>query len=285
MRALSEAEKAEVINRLFQFSYMAGADWKDVRDLLMTDEVIKQAVVAYRDFNGLTPGDQIDEELLIQISKPRCSVPDFARSSNANLCQWPKTMARVTLAHRLEGLNPLSAEVERDLVKQACAAWNAVCGINLVVIDDMNSANIYSQVGSTGAGVLAYSFLPCGANANSRMQQVYSQSTNWNKNILLQVLIHEIGHAIGLDHGPNGALMQPTANGAILKPQAWDIQQAVARYGNPKPAPAPDPQDPQVPTPMPGGTVVGRIVLASDMKKGDTLIVTAGSDGSEWGMG
>lgn len=285
MRALSEAEKAEVINRLFQFSYFAGADWKDIRDLLMTDEVIKQAVVAYRDFNGLTPGDQIDEELLIQISKPRCSVPDFARSSNANLCQWPKTMARVTLAHRLEGLNPLAADIERDLVKQACAAWNAVCGINLVVIDDMNSANIYSQVGSTGAGVLAFSFLPCGATAGTRLQQVYSQSTNWNKKILLQVLIHEIGHAIGIDHGPNGALMQPTANGAILKPQAWDIQQAVARYGNPKPAPAPDPQDPQVPTPTPGGTVVGRIVLASDMKKGDTLIVTSGSDSSEWGMG
>lgn len=283
MRALTDAEKAEVVNRLFQFSYFATPEWKDVRDLLLTDSAIKQAVLQYRTFTGLTPGDQIDEELLIEISKPRCSVPDFVRPAEASLCKWP--MLTVTLSHRLSALNPLSAEVEDSLVRRACAAWNNVCGINLQVSSAFGSSNINSEVGSTGAGVLAYSYLPCGASQNTKLQQVYSRSTNWSQNLLLQVLIHEIGHAIGLDHGPSGALMQPTASGNILSPQSWDVSQVQARYGKPQPKPEPEPPKPEPPV---GGSVIGKVVLDRDLRKGDTLTIFTGnmeSPNESWGMG
>ncbi len=286
MRALTDDEKAEVINRLFRFSYFQKAEWKDVRDLLMTDSAIRQVVSQYRAFHELPPGEEIDEQMFEHISRPRCGMPDFARAEAAG-CKWP--MLEVTLAHRLSALNPLSAEIEHQCVVRACAAWNAVCGINLQVIDDMGSANIYSQVGSTGAGVLAYSYLPCGASKNTRLQQVYNRSVNWSTNLLTQVLIHEIGHAIGLDHGPPGALMQPTADGRILSPQSWDIAQVQSRYGKPKPKPDPEPQ-PQPPTPVPptGGQTIGRIVLDRNLRKGDTLLIQTGalpSDDDSWGMG
>lgn len=283
MRALTDSEKAEVINRLFQFSYFATPEWKDVRDLLTTDSAIRQAVSQYRTFNGLTPGEQIDEELLIEISKPRCSVPDFVRPAEASLCKWP--MMNVTLAHKLSALNPLSSEVEDQLVRKACAAWNAACGINLQVTSAFGSSNINSEVGSTGAGVLAYSYLPCGASQNTRLQQVYSRSTNWSQNLLLQVLIHEIGHAIGLDHGPQGALMQPTASGNILAPQSWDIAQVQSRYGKPQPKPEPEPPKPEPPA---GGYVIGKVVLDRDLRKGDTLTILTGdvqAPSDSWGMG
>lgn len=234
----------EQLEMLFRLGYFRGKEWDEVRHFLLGEPEVKDAVEEYRDFHGLNPGDSIDDEALTQMLRPRCGLPDFIRDPQSAVCKWP--MLNVTTSHRLSGLNPLSADIEHQAWLEAIAAWNAVCGIKLSFIEDMSVANIYANPGTTGAGVLAYSYLPCGATPESQMQQVYNKSINWNYRLLVNVLIHEIGHAKGLDHGPRGSIMQPTADGTITRPQLWDINEAVKRYGAPSPT---DPPAPPPPTP------------------------------------
>ena len=218
----------------------------------------------FRSFHGLPAGDQVDDDLVANLFIPRCGLPDLVRPESAGDCKWP--MLDVTTSHKISGLNPLAAEVEHRLWLQALANWNNVCGLSLTFTDRFDGANIYAQVGSTGSGVLAYSYLPCGANRNTRLQQVYNRATNWSEKLLLQVITHEIGHAIGLDHGPQGALMQPTANGAITAPQSWDIGQVQSRYGKPSPQP-PTPEPHPVP---PTGAILN---IGSDLAAGAYRLV------------
>ncbi len=178
---------------LFQLGYFADQEWDVVRSFMFGSAVVKDAIDRYADFHGVT-GEEPSEHML----RPRCGMPDFARAPEAaSQSKW--RMLDVTTAHRLSGLNPLSAEREHALWLAADEAWNAVCGIRLKHIDDMATANIYANPGSTGAGVLAYSYLPNNSGPEDQMQQVYNRATNWSERLLLQVLIHHRLHPYQLE--------------------------------------------------------------------------------------
>ncbi len=272
MQAEFQPSKEDVLRKFYSLGYFQGQEWDKVRTFMLGSADVKQVVEQYREKHELPSGDEVDATLITDLMMPRCGVPDFVRPAEAGICKWP--MLIVTAAHRIEGLNPLDAAIERAVWLEALAAWNAVCGLVLTYSEDMN-AKIYANVGSTDPGVLAYSYLPCGATPTTRLAQIYNRATNWSRNLLLNVAIHEIGHAIGLDHGPRGSIMQTTANGSITRPQAWDIAEVVKRYGNPSEQPTP-PVPPGTPTPS-----GPRIVLGSDMKAGEYVLVPAPSN---WDM-
>lgn len=262
--------EADSLRRLFDLGYFQGHEWDEVRTFLLGSAQVKRAVEQYRDFHGLRDADVIDADMTTSLFLPRCGLPDMARPEEAGLCKW--SFADVTCAMALSGLQPLATDVEQRLYAQALANWNEVCGINLTLIPSMNAANIYSQIGNMSGSTLAYSYLPCGNTTQStRLQQVYNKATNWTEALLLQVATHEIGHAIGLDHGPSGALMQPTANGKITKPQKWDIEQVQARYGKPKPKPQP----PVPPTPPSGMRII--IPAGTVLTEGEYNVTPTGS--------
>jgi len=117
-------------------------------------------------------------------------------------------------------------------------------------------AMIHATLGRMNSGTLAWSFLPNGG-CNEDMEQQYNRAVNWTWKTMLDTIIHELGHAIGLSHGPSGSIMQPFVNGSFSRPQSkYDIPQSVKRYGPPKPVTPPvDPPttDPELHQVLEGG--------------------------------
>lgn len=188
----------------------------------------------------------VSDEELEQPMGLRCGLPEFSMDAR---CAWPQKV--VTYSHRMAMPGIDAATVSR-IFRQACDSWNAVCGVRLTFTDDFDTANIYANSGKIdgSGGTLAWSYLPCGATNTSRLEQLYDNKENWSVALLLNTILHEIGHGLGLPHSTRkDSIMYAFANAGITTLQEWDITEGRARYGPPSTVPVPIP--PIVPVPLP----------------------------------
>ena len=143
-------------------------------------------------------------------------------------------------------------------VTKAFAAWSAVANITFVKVPDDGAAfNADTDSGDIrlgghtfdGAfGILAHGFYPP-VNGNSAAGDIHFDiDETWALSFadpgfsIFQVLAHEIGHAIGLDHtGVPSSLMNPFYSEAFTGPQADDIAGAQFIYGPPIVVEVPEP--------------------------------------------
>jgi hypothetical protein len=124
-----------------------------------------------------------------------------------------------------------------DLYRSAWRAWARACGIEPTEVRSAKEADVaaFSAPIDGPFGELAYSILPIRPNPGPYLQ-VYDASERWPDRLALKAtMLHEIGHSLGLDHGPPGSIMAPTADlrGRSIGPD--DVAPAVARYGGPRP--------------------------------------------------
>lgn len=143
-------------------------------------------------------------------------------------------------------------------VSNAFAAWSAVANITFVQVADdgaaFNAATASGDIRLGGhtfdgaSGILAHGFYPP-VNGNSAAGDIHFDiDETWALSFadpgfsIFQVLAHEIGHAIGLDHtGVPGSLMNPFYSEAFTGPQADDIAGAQFIYGPPIVVEVPEP--------------------------------------------
>jgi hypothetical protein len=135
-------------------------------------------------------------------------------------------------------------------VTAAFAAWSSVANITFVEVADdgaaFNAATTSGDIRLGGhafdgpGGTLAHGFFPPVNGFTAAGDIHFDTAEAWKIGFggpgfdIFQVMAHEIGHAIGLDHtGVPGSLMNPFYTEAFAGPQADDIAGAVFLYGSP----------------------------------------------------
>lgn len=167
----------------------------------------------------------------------RCGLTDaaFARSMMA---KWGKRKLTWFLA---DALPQVGASQQSAILDDAFASWSKVCHLTFQQVEDERNADIVVGCGrgrrsdfDGPSGTLAWAGLPSSEAFDGQLPLMFDMDEAWGGGIkLLNVAAHEIGHTLGLSHGPTGCLMAPVYSPAIAAPQAWDIQEAVWRYSKP----------------------------------------------------
>lgn len=224
----------EILRRLYDFGYFGAKSWSVARKISGAE--LQKAVAAYQRFHGLNPTGEVEAMTAHKINHPRCGLPDFnITAPDGKPCKWP--MEKISYYHELTlpGMNDEQISEAYDI---AFSQWAEVCNIEPVRVDNNKMANIYARSGvgkknglDNRGGTLAWSELPCGVAENIQLDQMFDEAEEWNFNMAVAVICHELGHALGLPHLAAGNLMAPYYDPNVSAPRAGDIAEIVKLYG------------------------------------------------------
>jgi hypothetical protein len=161
------------------------------------------------------------------------------------VCKLPESRARVWVQPTSW---PMPISDVHQAFGQAVRIWTSVARLELEPVEGYTDADILVRPCSIdGQGkVLAWSEMPC--PYRPPIAQCYDVREDWDPRLdaprgkisLAVVMAHEIGHALGLPHGPQGNIMAPTYDGMVTRPGPWDIEQIQLRYGAATPPTPPE---------------------------------------------
>lgn len=143
-------------------------------------------------------------------------------------CKWGKTEITYFEDMNFAGF---SREDVKALYDEAWKAWAKVANIKPRRIDSESGANVVAREAVLGFA-LGWSDLPCGVSNDAQLSQKYKSNRRWGIKDLLEVMTHEIGHAIGLPH-IRGGIMSASDMG-FNGPQLVDVKAIQERYGPPE---------------------------------------------------
>lgn len=226
-----------------------------------------QIVAGFQEANGIAPDGVIGQVTARVVERPRfCAVEDKLRAKGSRARwdhtlwdgkQWRGTPTNMLLTYHVAGmLTNLSQTQTESAFAEALGYWTSVCAVVFVPTADPSKANLLCKVGRIdgASSTLAWCELPEGRDTpQTQLNALFDSGEPWvssadppaNRIDAVRVICHEIGHGLGLDHGPEGNLLAPYYDPHIRAPQAWDISEAQLRYGPPVPV------TPTTPPPVP----------------------------------
>lgn len=171
---------------------------------------------------------------------PICAVSPVVLA-RARDCAWPTR--RITIDY-LTPLGPWSRDEMRRKLLAAGSVWAQASGLTVDLASEQPHIAAATCRVDGPSGTLAWSELPCGGV--QQVRQCYDTSERWVDDPsapegsidIISVLIHELGHALGLDHAPEqGNVMYAYYSGPRRELGPWDIAEIRRRYGDAAPSP------------------------------------------------
>ena len=210
---------------------------------------------------GLTDTGEADEATLSLIERPRCGVPDMDPATGSGAgpapfvlrgCKYPRT--DLTYAF-VNSTADLSVNRQRDIIREAFAAWAAVSPLRFTEVAANASPDFpisferrnhgdgspFDDAGSINGNILAHAFFPppCGGPFFGVLH--FDEFESWTDQAaagrirLLNVATHEIGHLLGLDHSDvQDAIMFAFYADNVDSLRQDDVNGIQALYGPPR---------------------------------------------------
>jgi hypothetical protein len=195
----------------------------------------------YQQFYRLEVTGILDSETIAHMQRPRCGVPDPAFGPNLFVLQG-NHWTRNNLTYQIQGRSQvLEVQDIRSSIRTAFDTWSRVTPLCFTEVNTNPDIILRFVTGEHGDGfpfdgsgnVLAHAFSPPPSNFAGDVH--FDDDEDWALDLtgidLVTVAIHEIGHALGLDHTPaEDAVMFATYEGPRRQLHQDDIQGIQAIY-------------------------------------------------------
>ncbi|XP_023692516.1 matrix metalloproteinase-17-like [Paramormyrops kingsleyae] len=244
--SLTAEQMSMSMDWLSKFGYLPPPD--PVTGQLQTKEALTKAIKAMQKFGGLEETGVLDEETLVLMKTPRCSLPDLSQSESPlrrrrralpSQTKWSKRHLSWRIRTFPKESHLLGRDTVRALMYYALKVWSDIAPLDFHEVAG-NQADI--QIDFTKAdhndgypfdgpgGTVAHAFYPGDSVTagdvhfdNDEAWTFRSPSDSHGMD-LFAVAVHEFGHAIGLAHASAMAsIMRPYYQGPVGDPLKYSL--------------------------------------------------------------
>ena len=194
----------------------------------------------FQQFYNLKPTGRFDPATKEILTASRCGVPDPVGPSSLRTDNvgWGRRSISLSIDAEMPGYDN---DLVRQRITQACSIWEHAGDLDLGIVAAGGDIRLSFGRHRHGdgfpfdgiAGELAHAFFPDYQPRHFAGQVHFDMSENWSMTEncpdqakdFLSVAIHEIGHALGIDHvGIRGSVMFANYQGVQRNLYAYDIE-------------------------------------------------------------